>query len=272
MINKIIKTIVGLLVFTGIIGSVLAHEFWIQPDKFMVSPGTKLGANLYVGENYLGEPWENRTNRTDFFRHYFMSGQTIVSNEVGLLKDSGIINIDIKEPGTHLLYLHSKPSFIELDGEKFNAYLKEDGMDNILKLRTEKNELHKPSREKYERFAKTIIQCGNKYNDVNVFVKNEKMEIQLAKNPYQLKKGQAMEIKVTFDGRPLANKMMVSWHKNKKGKFLGKKNYYSNAEGKIMFKPKGPGIWMISTVYMEEVNATDYDYHSYWGSVTFKIK
>lgn len=61
-----------------------------------------------------------------------------------------------------VLVLQNKPSFIELDAEKFNVYLQEDGLEEISIYR-QKNGLEKTKgKEIYERCAKLIFQVGEK--------------------------------------------------------------------------------------------------------------
>ncbi len=268
--KKVIFTSIFLLAITAVIG----HEFWIQPEKYFVAVGARLPFNLFVGENFKGEKWSKRTERTEELLHVYDNDDDFTPRDITqmtLINDTDDVAVQIKKEGTQLLYLHSYPSFIALDAEKFNAYLKEDGIDNILKFRTEKNELNKPAREKYERFAKTFIQCGKVYTDVHTVQLGGKLELFLNDNPYTLKAGAPLEAMVHFNQQPLADKMVVFWQKDAKGNFMGKQTYYTDGAGKITLKQTTPGIWMMSTVHMEPVNDPEYEYHSYWGSVTFEI-
>lgn len=269
MKTKIIVSVAGLLCMA----SLLAHECWIQPHTFFVSPGTALPFSIMVGENFSGEHWANRKTRTRRLL-LFSASRTESLLEKMPTQDTIPLTATLIQPGTYLIYLHSHASYIELDAEKFNAYLKEDGISNILQRRENNKETNKPAREKYERFAKTFVQCGNVVSDITRKKTGDKLEMLLGSNPYQQKNNllDSLEILVQFDGKPLSNKQVTVWQKDETGKFLGKTNYATDVKGQFFFQPDKKAIYLISTVHMIPAKDTSYDYHSYWGSVSFELK
>src|SRR5688572_6222233 len=40
-----------------------AHEFWLQPQKFVFVKGENLTVNFRVGENFMGEHWNLKKHR-----------------------------------------------------------------------------------------------------------------------------------------------------------------------------------------------------------------
>jgi uncharacterized GH25 family protein len=265
------KILISLFIAFLAVPVLLAHEFWIQPQQYIVAPGTKLPFSLFVGENFQGELWANREARTERLEHYSIGNPYNLTAFMPKV-DSLPLHVTISNPGTHMIYLHSHPSYIELDAEKFNAYLKEDGILNILKWREDNQQMNKPAREKYERFAKTIIQCGSVLNNVYEQQTGGKLEMILGANPYNLSSKAMIPVNLKFDGNPLPGKQVTVWLKDKKGKFLGKKNYTTDVNGTCSFKPDKKGIYLVSTVHMVPSADTTYDYHSYWGSVSFEFK
>ena len=264
------KIIISLLSFCFAIPILLAHEFWIQPQQFIVQPGTRLPISLFVGENFQGERWANRYERTERIEHYSIGSPANLTAFLPKV-DSLPFYVSVNNPGTHMIYVHSHPSYIELDAEKFNAYLKEDGIDNILKWREENQQMDKPAREKYERFAKTIIQCSKTLINVYEQPTGGKLEMMLGANPYNLPNNGLIPVRINFEGKPLPGKQVTVWQKDLKGKFLGKKNYTTDVNGTCSFKPDKRGLYMVSTVHMVPSSDTSYDYHSYWGSVSFQF-
>src|ERR1044071_590806 len=113
--------------------------------------------------------------------------------------------------GTHLFSMTSNQAYIELDAKKFNEYLEEDGIDDILALRKKNNELEKPSRENYSRYAKLLVQSGNKPDDVYKRKLNLKVEIIPLANPYTLKSGDYLECEVQYQGKPLPHQLVKVW-------------------------------------------------------------
>jgi uncharacterized GH25 family protein len=167
--------------------------------------------------------------------------------------------------------MRSTNSFIELEADKFNEYLKEDGIDNILALREKTGEMGKPSREFYQRCAKSILQVGNKKDDTYAINCGMPLEIMPLQNPYDLKIGDKLSVKILFEGKPLADAVVRSWHKVDETK-TNQGRFRTNAQGITAIELNAKGIWMISLVKMiETTDKSQSDYQSYWGSLTFEI-
>ncbi len=209
-----------------------AHEFWLQPSQFFVQPGSVIKLHLLVGENFNGDSWANRSTRTDKLLHYQYHKVTDITASIKN-DDTTACNIRLSEAGTHLLYLHSNPSYIALDADKFNDYLADDGLDNIVALRQQNKELNKPARERYERFSKTFIQCGNVSSPLPAAQNDAMLDMQLLNNPYTINSDNTLQIQAFFNQRPLTNKKIVAWHKTKEGVFQNTHNYLTGADGKI---------------------------------------
>lgn len=250
--------------------SLLAHEFWLMPNKFRLNPKETFNLQLFVGEDFMGDIWANRKKRLLKLVHHTNNLQKDLT-ALALKSDSLPIPLKFDTEGTHLLSMESKNSFIALEADKFNDYLIEDGIENIYELRKQKGELNKPSKELYRRCAKTLIQVGNKFDET--YKKNTQMALEIIpqKNPYQMQVGDEMIVKVLFKNKPLTNKMILAWHKTDTEKTTHQK-LKTDADGMLKMKLDKAGYWMISTVHMVEVkNNTDANYQSYWRNLTFSL-
>jgi uncharacterized GH25 family protein len=171
--------------------------------------------------------------------------------------------------GTHLIALQSNKAFIELEAEKFNAYLAEDGLDNIVKHRQEQNEAGNPAREHYQRFAKLLLQGGTTTDEVYKRSVGFPIEIIPETNPYKLKSGDYLGCRVLFDNKPLAHQMVKVWSIVGNRTFL--QNMYTENDGTIKFPISSTGPWMVSTVKMLPSEGKEVDYESMWASLVFGI-
>lgn len=246
-------------------GLVLAHEFWLNPDRFYYQKGDQATIFLQVGENFEGEKWKGTITRlTYYFANQSKNLTAVVDTTTRSFK------MDIEGEGTQLLVLQNKPSFIELDAEKFNAYLQEDGLEEILIYR-QKNGLEKSKgREIYERCAKLIFQVGEKKTETFKKTTNLPLEILPLDNPYAIRKAQAMNLRfqVLFQQKPLAGIKVRFWQKIRGELF--KNEAISNANGEVNFKFAPTGKIMISAVKMiAHDKAQEADWHSYWASLVF---
>ena len=174
----------------------------------------------------------------------------------------------IKE-GTHLLSLESDAAFIELEGPKFNSYLKEDGIEDILESRTNDNQLDKPAREFYKRYAKLLVQSGMRTDDTFRKRLGFRYEIVPLQNPYTLKSGDYLECRLMWEGRPSPHSLVKVWSHVGNRIFL--QDIYTEDDGTIKFPLSSSGPWMVSAVKMVPSQKEGADYESSWASLVFGI-
>ena len=247
-----------------------AHEFWIMPSIFKLKLGQSTPLNFYAGEDYLGEVWAKRKERTLSLTHYTRKKKKDLT-ALAVQNDSIDFSVKFDNEGTHLLTMQSKNSFIGLEAAKFNEYLKDDGIDNIYALRQKNGEMNNPSRELYRRCAKTLIQVGDKMD--KTFHENTGMPLEIIpfQNPYALKAGEMLTVQILFEGKPLINKEISTWQKTIKDKTIHQK-LRTDKDGKAVITLDKNGQWMVSLVHMIPViNNPEGNYQSYWGSLTFEL-
>jgi uncharacterized GH25 family protein len=264
------KKLFLILTVVGLSSLALAHEFWLQPKKFRYAVGEEVKIDFLVGENFTGEPWDLTKHKAELVQVVSAYGKKVLTAEVKPTKENNL-TFKLANEGTHLFSMTSNIGYIELDGTKFNEYLKEDGIDDILALRTTNNELDKPSRENYSRYAKLLVQSGNK-TDGDVFKRKTgfKVEIVPLANPYTLKSGDYLECEILYEGKPLPHQMVKVWS------FIGNRAFLQNAytenDGKVKFPISNTGPWMVSFVKMVKSEKKNVDYESMWASLVFGIE
>lgn len=247
----------------------MAHEFWLQPRKFRYAVGEEAKIDFLVGENFTGEFWDLTKHKAENVQMISAYGKKVLTGEVKKTKGNNL-TYKFASEGLHLFSMVSNPAYIELDGEKFNAYLEEDGIEDILALRKRRNELDKPSRENYTRYAKLLVQCGNASDEIYKRKVGTKVEIIPLSNPYTLKSGDYLECEILYDGKPAPHQMVKVWTFINKRAFL--QNAYTEDDGRVKFPISNAGPWMVSFVKMVKSEKPNVDYESMWASLVFGIE
>lgn len=262
------RRIVTIIVLTTVIIAD-AHEFWLQPKKFKYNVGEEMKVDFMVGEGFTGELWDLGVHKVEKSEIHFAGGSADLTKQIKSTKGNNLSYKFLKE-GTHLLTLQSNAAYIEMEATKFNEYLVEDGLDDITELRTKNNELDKPSKEFYQRFAKVLVQSGSKTD--NTFSKrvNFPVEIVPLSNPYALKSGDYLECRVFAQGKPSAHQLVKVWSHVGNRVFL--QNIYTEDDGTLKFPISSSGPWMVSTVKMIPLDKEGADYKSMWASLVFGIE
>lgn len=254
--------------FVLLLGSVLAsaHEFWLEPDKFFYTPGDEAAIRLNVGENFAGEQWDLARHKVVKLDWLTASKKTDVRDKL-VVADEEPLKLKLEDEGNHMIVLQSNEAFIELEGDKFNEYLKEDGLDAIYNRRKQTNTLDKPGREFYSRYAKLLVQVGDKHDDTYGKVLGLPLEIIPDRNPYGLKEGDQIKFKVLFRGKPLFGAKVMVWNRNNNKVWM--QPNYSMKDGTIDIRMGNSGTWMVSVVHMIPTSKPGADYESFWGSFVF---
>lgn len=255
--------------------SLFGHEFWLQPGKYFYTIREIADISFRVGENFTGENWNGNREKVKMLTHIQPSGASIdISDKISMTKGDSL-KLPLQQEGTHMILFNSTNSFIDLEPDKFKAYLEEDGLQETLLYRSKNGESMKNGKEYYQRSVKTIIQVGNERTDACTAPTNLPLDIIPIENPYTLlglrptQDLPMMRFRVLFNRKALQNLLVKTWFRDDNGK-IAMETYRTNARGFVSVK-RHSGKFMISTVYMERNTADSVaDWQSYWASLNFE--
>jgi uncharacterized GH25 family protein len=251
-----------------IVAPVLAHEFWLEPQQYIFSRGEEINIRFKAGEQFTGENWSGNNKKINFLQLYYgdvmdSSLNRHINNEPG---DS--LQFSVFEEGTVMVAFNNINSFIDLDAQKFNEYLTEDGLTNAMDYRKQNNETDSSGREYYQRSVKTILQVGALKTDLYKKQTSLPIDIIPLSHPYTIAAGQNFKMKVLFLKQPFANQKVRVWHKLPDG--VTDSSYMTDANGEITFTVEPKGEWMVSCVHIVRLNNNaKAQWQSYWGSCTW---
>lgn len=259
-----------ILVLTVLVATLSqAHEFWLQPRKFQYKVGDEMIVDFMVGENFGGEFWDLARHKVERLEIHM---GTTVKNLIKDVTPTVGKNLTYKfdREGTHLVALESDFAFIELDAGKFNDYLKEDGIENILAERKKNGTLETGAKEFYKRYAKLIVQSGTKLDGTFRRSAGFRYELFPMTNPASIKSGDYLDCQLMWEGKPVPHTMVKVWSHVGNRIFL--QNIYTENDGMIRFPISSPGAWMVSSVRMIPSEKEGADYQSLWSSLVFETK
>ena len=266
------KKILALAFLLGFFALAQAHEYWIMPNRFFLAPGEQVLLVAMVGENYEGEKWGGGNRKLTSFKHYALSG--VVDEMKSIQRDSSKVDIDaltLLQEGTHLMTFTTTNQFIALEPQKFNEYLKDDGLEDVIAFREKNSESGLKSRELYRRCAKVLLQVGEKTDTTFKTPVDLALDIKPLKNPYTYKHTDKPAFRISYNGKAYTNALVRCWHRanNKTDIQLQR----TNKNGEVIFNPAGEGNYMISVVKMERLKETQHaEWQSTWGSLVFGLK
>ena len=237
-----------------------AHDFWIEPSAFHPAPGTTVSVALRVGEHFAGDP----VARSPYIERF-----TVIEGEA----EKEIPGIDGQDPAgwiqangrmPSVIVYRSKPSSVELPPDRFDAYLRENGLEKIIALRKQRGEQKQPGREIFSRCAKSIL---NGRIRSAAITKPAGLRYEIV--PEDPVIGTApFRGRVLFDGKPLAGALIVATYRDDPRVRLQMR---SNPQGRFAFTSPRRGVWLVTSVEMVRAPMlTRADWESLWASLTFE--
>ncbi len=248
--------------------TISAHDFWLVPKKFRIAPGDSLTILANTGMDFPNSLSAVTPDRIDQFK---IVGESIKENitEFAVQGNSLATKCSIEKSGTFVIAASLKPREIKLTGKEFNEYLLADGLPNIYELRKKEGILDKDAVEYYSKYPKTIIQVGNKIDDSVTKPIGLPIEIVPKVNPYQLKKGDELEVSILFQGKPLPNAEIAWSYPGRGEEFAG--SIKTDEEGQATIPLTKAGPYVIRLTHMEWVKKPTHEWESYWTSLTFEV-
>src|SRR4051794_2419042 len=134
-----------------------AHDFWLEPSTFSPQSGQIIGVKLRVGQDLLGDPVPRMAALVNQFVFDDGGGRKPLVGREGA-DPAGLLRV--AEPGLLVIGYFSNPSAVELPAEKFNQYLRDEGLDGIVALRARRNQTGAAGHEVFLRCAKSLVLSG----------------------------------------------------------------------------------------------------------------
>lgn len=246
-----------------------AQEFWMLPDKSNYNRGDTLKIRFNVGDSFIGDTWNLRSERIESITCDFATKSDNITGKA-ISGKGDHLKIPITTEGTYVVGMKGKNAFVELDAEKFNNYLKENALDDAINQRKKTGTTDQPGKEFYVRYTKLIVQAGQKLDEGYRKKIGLPLELIPQKNPATYKTGDIVKFTLLYEGKPLFGARAFVWN-NKEGRVYSQP-IYSQQDGSIEVRLFNSGPWMISVVKMVPSKEAGADWQSYWGTVVFNVK
>jgi len=251
------------LTFAGV--GLAAHDLWIEPSAFVVPLGKPVAIRLRVGANLLGDPVARNPELIDRFISVDASGEIPVPGPDGV-DPAGILRITT--PGLAIVGYSSKPSRVVVPAQTFNDYLEEEGLESISNSRAKRNESQVEAREEFSRCAKALISSGPAGKSADRAL-GFTLELIAERNPYALRIGEALAVRLLYKNEPLSGALVVALNKRDPSQKVSAR---SGKDGRVSLVLKEPGMWLVKAVHMIPASSSsDVQWSSFWASLTFEL-
>lgn len=250
---------------------VLAHDFWVQPARFVLAAPGAVPVLLYVGHGAAKERWGVGIDKVALFRTVGPDGMIDRTGNLTLDGPRYDAVLPLGRSGSYVLAFQSRQTASDLPYLRFNQYLIDEGLTPIQAHRQRTRTERGNGRELYSRRAKAIVQVGavDKASIARVTRPlGLSLEIVPERHPGALKPGELLPVRVLYNRRPLAGALVKLTNLDADDKPL--KTQRTNAAGRTAFAVPRSGSWQFNVVWADVTPGNPAaDYRTTFSSLSF---
>jgi len=251
----------------------LAHDMFLKPEQFFVAEQREVLVRLINGTFTQSENSIARTRLADVSIVSPAGREAVDTSRWGVTGDTSAFRFRTGAQGTYLLGASTRPNMIALPAKDFNDYLASDGIPDVLEERRVGGELAVNARERYSKHVKALVQVGQTRSEAYGTVLGYPAEIVPLENPYTMKAGATLRVRVVVDGKAVAGQFVLSGGRTASGGRIAQQSTRSDAAGIAAVKLTTPGTWYIKFIRMTKLSGdAEADYESKWATLTFAVQ
>jgi uncharacterized GH25 family protein len=189
-----------------------SHNLFIKPESFYLNPNTETLIYLYNGTFGKSESVLARNEMADV--SLIDPGEKIVHPDKRLwyeVDKQTVIQIKTGTEGTGIFGVSTLPKIYTFTTtQSFADKMNHEGFLHLLEAHKKSGEESMPIRYKYSKYVKALFQAGDKPSDDFNQVLGYPTELIPITNPYSLKVGDELSVKLLFDGDPVAGETVYA--------------------------------------------------------------
>ncbi len=262
-----------LVALTFVATPLFAHDMFLRLEQFFVAPNTTVNVKLFNGTFILSENSITPDRLADIAVVSPAGRAKVDVAQWNAAGDTSVFPLRTGAAGTYVVGVSTKPRVLEMSGKDFNAYLRSDGIPDELAARRAQNRLEERSKERYQKHVKALVQVGATPSAAFNTVLGYPAELVPVENPYALKVGATLSVRVLVDGKPVANQFVQYGGLSSSNGRVAQRNIRSDAAGLIRIPLDRTGTYFIKFISMTRIaNDPEANHASKWGSLTFAVK
>jgi uncharacterized GH25 family protein len=251
-----------------------AHEYWLAPSAYSAPVDQTLAVQAYVGSDFKGELRPFATTRTVRLEVRAKDRKDVKSQAIN--GDLDLVHLSVEDEGGIVVAFETNFVPVELPPEKFDEYLRREGLDGPLKAREALGTAAGPGRERYLRCAKTWI-AGS---DGSRLKKPFGMPLEIIPRSDPLISGK-LAVQVLYNERPIEGILVKAWNQPLANGAVPRDQMArdpvkpvaearTGEDGGAVLQLDGTGEWLLSAVHMQpSADKQAADWESRWASLTF---
>lgn len=257
------------LLLLGIVAAAPGHDLYLRPHKWIASPGESVRLEFHNGDAFPASEQTVILERLKDAASFWRGGE---SSCTGIRDESEKLTVaQCAAPpagGHFLLAARTTPNFIELDAEKFEAYLRHERLEYVSEFRKNGAEATRPGRELYSKYVKSLLVAG----EGDEFFRHRvgfPIEFVPVQDPYAQPRAASIKVLLLFRGRPAPGhevELQVAAEGKVETIALGP----TDSQGMVDVPLRAGGLHKLHAIIMERLApGREADWESFWATLTF---
>ena len=212
MKRKTLVYVNGMLVMLLIASRlVVAHDLWLVPSAFRIAPGARVAVMMNTGDTFPISEGAVKPERIERAALISADSSTVLAT---FRTESNSTVVDViapREDGGAIVEVVLKPIATKQPRASFDEFVKHEGLDAIAAQLARASERRPEERRTYAKFAKTLLRVGSGKGAAKLYQKRlaHRLEIVADADPFSLRPGETLPVRLLFDGKPLAGARIV---------------------------------------------------------------
>ncbi|MEM7711843.1 MAG: DUF4198 domain-containing protein [Pseudomonadota bacterium] len=249
-------------------GAAQAHEFWIEPERYMVPEGGAVTGTFRNGEDFAGSTLSYIPGRSERYDVIVGDLTTAVPARMG---DNPALSLEDAPEGL-LIVVHETADrrLTYREWAKWERFVAHKAFDGVLKAHRARGLPEEGFRESYRRYAKALVAVGGGAGaDRAVGLKTE---IVAEANPYVDDLSGGLSVQVLLDGGPKAGAQVEMFEKGPDG--VEVTLHTADGAGRAVVPVRAGFEYLLDSVAIEPVEpavAGDPVWMTHWAALTFAV-
>ena len=267
-----IRTLVCALLGLGAPLQVMGHEFWIEPEEFVVQPGQKIVGNLITGEIFKGVPGVLIPDRV---RRFDIQSADDIRPVEGRLGDVPALDVTAGDDSGLLRIVHVTGDSVLTWGtrEDFFEFVRHKAADWVVEAHDARELPDAGFTEIFSRYARSLVAVGDGAG--SDAPSGLLTEIVALANPYTDDLSEGLPVRLSYQGEPRTEAHIEVFERSGDGG-ISVSTVTTDADG-IAVVPVAPGsVYLLDAVVIRtpeimETSRGTPAWESLWASLTFAV-
>jgi uncharacterized GH25 family protein len=254
-----------------------AHDLWLVPARFEIAPGASVPVALNTGDTFPVSEGAVRAERIERATLIAAGGRTPLTNFRAEGQSTLVTITAPRRAGGAIVEVVLRPVATRQPRASFDEFVRHEGLDRIAAELARQSERRAEERRTYAKYAKTLLRIGNGRNAAELYRRpiGHRLEIVPEADPYSLRAGDALPVRLLFDGRPLAGaRLVIGSTDAATATQSSMPGVRTDAEGRarLQLVSRGGAHYIHALHMIPATGRADIEWESFWATFTFEAR